>query len=181
MAKTLLCESDFRGEVNVPGTERTEVLRELNRLICKYEPEFMRYALGPAFAAAVYSQADQNTVADPYLKLINGGTTWTDSDSDDHYLDGLKYCVARYVWFHWSREHETVSTPSGEKKQETDNSTDASPAARQASRWNEMSNALLSVWQFLDCYLVDGESPFSTYKASSVQQWRFEPVNTFGI
>lgn len=58
--------------------------------------------------------------------------------------------LANYIYYWYMRGNATFSTGIGEKKVSTSNTTDASPAYKMATAWNEMSEWIADMWCYLD-------------------------------
>lgn len=181
---TLLSEKDFRGEVNIPATERDSVCEELNRFIDLYEPVFMRLALGTGFANEVYTMAALDSGRPvQYDTLILGGE-YNDTYSGqavERFLQGLKYCAARYVYCMYLRNGESLTAQVGEVKATTDNSSGVSAAQKQATAWNQMVDELRYIWHFVQWYKINDLAAFDTSAMESPSYATFGYRNIFGI
>lgn len=181
---TLLTEKDFRGEINIPGTEKDSVCEELMRFVAFHEPRFMRYALGTGFASEVYSKAALVVGRETqYDTLILGGD-YIDTYSGyavERYLEGLKFCAARYVYCMYLRNGESLTSLVGEVKPNTDNADWVSASQKQATAWNQMVYELHNIWHFVQWYKVNGNAAFDTTVMESPSYCKFGTRNIFGI
>lgn len=103
-----------------PTLMAKRILCDLAVYIERYEPEFLRMLLGPYVAENI----------DKYESIHNLLTEPATSSS----------VIAKYVYFHYSRDRITFNTPAGEKLKTTENSRNVLPSARLVRVWNEMVN-----------------------------------------
>lgn len=180
---TLLTEKDFRGEILIANTERPVECEELTRFIGQYEPKFMREALGNAFAAVVYAQAGASSRDAIWDVLITGGDWQSDYTGKllAYHTEGLKYCLARYVYFYYRRNDITLTTQSGEVQTSTDNSTSASAVQKQGDAWNQMSREIRIIWNMVTYAKVNNALAFDTSGMDNPLYWKFKSVSTFAF
>lgn len=101
-----------------PSPTAERILRDLTAYIKRYEPEFLRMLLGP------YVTDNINKYEDIHTLLANPETG--------------ESAIAKYVYFHYSRDNATFNTVAGEKLKTTENSRNVSASARLVRVWNEM-------------------------------------------
>lgn len=181
---TLLTEKDFRGEINIPGTERKDVKEELCRFIDMHEPGFMRDALGSGFAAVVYQKAALSAGREDYWDLLIMGGTYIDTyngANTTRTLQGLKYCAARYVYYKMLKNNSTLTAPSGEVKANTENATATTAKEKMLAAWEEMRRELHHLWQFILYYTVNGVNAFDTAGMESPKYYQFNYRNIYGL
>lgn len=181
---TLLSEKDFRGEVNIPGTEEHAICEELQRFIERYEPTFMRLALGTGFANEVYQRAGLSAGREAQYHLLIVGGNYNDTytgNAVERYLEGLKYCAVRYVYCQYLRNGESLTAPVGEVKANTDNSSNVSAVQKQSTAWNQMVDELRRIWHFVQWYKIGDSPAFDTTGMESPSYLSFGNRNIFGI
>ena len=103
-----------------PSPTAERILRDLTAYIERYEPMFIRMLLGPYVAANIDKYENIHTL------LANPET----GDS----------AIAKYVYFHYSRDNATFNTVAGEKLKTTESSRNVSSSARLVRVWNDMVN-----------------------------------------
>ena len=103
-----------------PSPTAERILRDLTAYIERYEPEFLRMLLGPYVADKIDKYESIHKL------LVNPETG--------------ESAIAKYVYFHYTRDHATFNTVAGEKLKNTENSRNVSAAARLVRVWNEMVN-----------------------------------------
>jgi len=181
---TLLTEQDFRGEINIPGTERKDTCEELCRFIAMHEPGFMRDALGSGFAALAYQKAALNAGREDYWDLLLVGGTWIDTCSGiavTRTLQGLKYCAARYVYYKMLKNNSSLTTVAGEVKPNTENATTVHAMDKMLSAWEDMRQELHHLWHFIRQYKVNDVNAFNTDGMESPKWHKFNYRNIYGL
>lgn len=182
----LLKESDFRGEIDVPGTERSAVCEELARFITQYEPQFFDDALGIDLASDFYAAAAMDTIPAKWQLFIDGGT-WSDTHSLINNLPvtrrikGIRYCAARFVYWHYLRNDATLTAITGEVSQSAENASSVSGIQKQVTAWNNMSRELHELWLFLQYYKAGDDLQFPTFLRRLTSEWKFRRQNTMGF
>jgi len=173
------------GELNIPGTETTAVSEKITDFITKYEPEYLLRALGYPLYKLLKADAYPNPVTPRFVALMSGGDAveYTDSRGHVHTWSGLdstiKSPIAMYVWYWYSRQNATYSSPSGEVKGTAENSVNVSAATKQMRAYNEMSNITCQLWDFLRYYEIGGVIAFPEFELQHVNP--FGVLNTMNI
>jgi hypothetical protein len=90
-----------------------------------------------------------------------------------------KSFIANYVYYHFMRNADTATTGAGEVKSKAENSTPVSPAQKVCSAWNELSQWICDMIQFLDKHR-DTYTGWS-YQNTSQLKRKYGPINIFGI
>lgn len=177
---TLLSEGDFRGDINVAGTEQTAVCEELCRFIARYEPDFMEKVLGYDLSKAFYEGAAEEDHDQRWTDLWEG-VEWVHNDRNQRWR-GLKFCAARYVYFYYMRYLMSLTTTAGEKIAAADNATSADVNHKAINAWNDMSREVRHLWEYLRYGMTDGELTFSEWdNGRGVYAPSLRPINQFGI
>lgn len=86
--------------------------------------------------------------------------------------------IANYIYYWYQRHNATFSTGIGEKKVSTSNTTDASAADKMTVAWNEMSQWLLELWNYLDA----SKTAFPDWYGIGYYELRkYKKINSLGI
>ena len=146
------------GELNIPGTDTTPISGKIQSFISKYEPLFLQrtlsYPLSKLFIADNYpTPTDQR-----FIDLLNGGVEYTDCHGKTKLYGGLndklESPIAMYIWYWYQRNTVSYNTSQGEQKGKTENAANVSVSMKQMRAWNEMSNLICQLWEYLK-YAVD--------------------------
>ena len=143
----LLSEEDFRGEINVAGTEQTIVAEELCRFIHDYEPRFMEAVLGYDLSKLFYDGAAESSPDQRWIDLLNGVVY--DNNGRNTNWRGLKPLVGRYVYYFYFRNLARLATTAGEKIPQADNATAPQVSVLAYDRWGRMLSELPCLADYL--------------------------------
>lgn len=144
MAYTYLIDrSFFYGEIPIVNADAVGVPATLRMFIDDMEIRFMKELFGIELYRLYIAGVEANT---PKYIALRDGAAFIDRAGMPAEYKGLRYtngtakksAIANYIYYWWSRKEATSTTPSGEKKADTQNASDASPAIKQARAWNEM-------------------------------------------
>jgi hypothetical protein len=150
----LITKDYFIGELNIPDTDKDEVLERVNLFIAKYEEDLLRKLLGNALYLS-YKTAMLTANPDQKWKDIRDGKDYTDLSGCSRYWMGLRKqatkqsLIANYVYYWFSRDRVTASTAFGEVMMKAEGGDKVSPATKQARAWNEMVNWAHDLFHFL--------------------------------
>ena len=133
----------FYGANLIPQLTSTAVLAEVNQYIAQYEEEYFDKVFGYKFKKLY--KAGITALAQIYLD-IQDGKEYTDKEGNDRKWNGLKYVlgatklspIADYVYYWYTRQHASMSTGSGEKELDAENSTTSASAVKQMREWKDM-------------------------------------------
>lgn len=149
---SLIDETYFVGDLNIPGTGNQSIGERLDVFIQKHETELLE----DLFGYEMYKAFTDNPTAQKWIDLRDGaeytyqGRTlrWRGLLIKDN-PDAPRSLIANYVYFHWMRDNVTSTTTSGEKKSQAENSSNASANVKMARAWNEMSDQIAKMYYFL--------------------------------
>lgn len=151
---SLIDETYFIGELNLPNTNDENVIEVLEQFIDKYEKSFLTdllgYELYKEFTAGLkVSPVDQK------WKDLRDGAEYT-YNQRLYKWDGLirdetqTSPIANYIYYHWQRDAISQTTAIGEVASKSENSIRVSPSGKMIRAWNEMVNELWKLVSFLD-------------------------------
>lgn len=146
--------------------ESPAIADELNRYIRQYEPELLQDILGMELYNTVQDAIHGYPIDDNLRRLLFGDSytynshikRWKgiiETDIDPYFFAttqaGYKRTfITSYIYFKWQKTHATFSTGTGEKVVSTANTISVSPATKMVNTWNEMSEWIMELWQYLD-------------------------------
>ncbi len=141
----IIDETYFTNDLSIPNLNEmdSDNLTILERYIDKYARELMQLVLG----YELYKDFDANKLtAQKWIDLING-KEYT-KDGKLYKWKGLKYTdgiykhsiLAKYVFFNWYRENVTITTQTGEKIVNAQNSISVNSNQKLVSVWNSFIN-----------------------------------------
>ena len=144
------------GLLSIGQAGSIEVQELLDDYINRYEPEFMRKALGYALSKSFTDGIDigsGDTMEDKWSGLLNGAEFTNRSGRKEHWLgfsDINNSPIANYVFWHYLRDQFNQSVGIGVVKPEGENSTVVSPQNKMIAAWNDMIDQVKILWQFLE-------------------------------
>lgn len=168
----LIDHTFFVGELNIPNTDRPDVQERLQYFIRKYEPMFLRQALGEALYGAFSNGLEEEPISVGWGNL-KARLVLEDGD--------FKYSpIAAYVYYWYMRDQATVTTGVGEAVPNTDNAQRASAMQKMVSAWNEMCYEVASLHTFLNASPEVYQPWDSKYSRGAFITW-CSPINTFNL
>lgn len=153
---TLITPDDFVGSIKLAQLGDTIVAAGLQGYIDRLEPGFLSIVIGTAFAGIVKDSANDNIRRILTIRAY------------------LSYSEARYVYWHYVRDMNATSTPSGKATMKQENATKVSPVDAQVVAWNELVRNLREMYTVLSDATVYPEFILSICKPLYVQ-------NSFGL
>ena len=141
----IIDETYFVNDLSIPNLNEmdSDNLIILERYIDKYARELMQLVLG----YELYKDFEANKLtAQKWIDLING-KEYT-KDGKLYKWKGLKYTdgiykhsiLAKYVFFNWYKENVTITTQTGEKIVNAQNSISVNSNQKLVSVWNSFIN-----------------------------------------
>lgn len=152
----LIDRTYFVGPLHIPQANASGVAENLDLHIQRYEPRYLRAAMGPSMYAAFAAGLAAGSVpyfseafSDAFLKstlavrwdwLVNGHTfsvnntpvIWPGLASDES-------PIAAFVYWQWRKNHfTTTQSTGGETLGSYENATAVSPAQKMVDAWNGM-------------------------------------------
>jgi hypothetical protein len=181
---TLINDTYFVGERNIPNTTNSSVLERLTFFITKYEEELLQAVLGYALYKA-YKAGIAATTPDSKWTELQDGKEYTDSNNRLRKWNGFRDAdskrsmIANYVYFWWMRDKASISTSIGEVQEKPDNSASISSLTKQSRAWNEMVSWIEEMILFLDTNI----ETYPEWEQANVWKIRndFRPINIFNL
>jgi hypothetical protein len=189
---SLIDETYFIGELNLPGLNDDDTVERLQLFIDKYEAKFLKELLGYELYKAFLTGVDTRPVDDKWAALKSGS---------DYVRNGRTYrweglvqsdtsMIANYVYYYWMRNEVSQTTGIGEVITKSENSTRISPSAKMTRAWNEMVNQVWGAVSFLDTN-VSNYPDWSWYGETQTEYWPnyrharlrdiFYPINSLNL
>ena len=177
---SLIDKSFFVKKLNIPNTGTTEVDEMVDSYIKQYEPQFLLKLFGyPLYKAYSASPIESRFTA------INDGQEYTDINGMLNKWPGLivtvvtgppvqkQSMIANYVYFKYRSENATQFTGIGEAIIGGENATMVNPRKKMALVWNEMSDQVKQLMQFLDANQTTYPEWNNTYKIEALKSFGF--------
>jgi len=179
---TLIDRTYFIGEINIPNKDSSLVSGTLDAFIKKYEPLFLKYALG-------YNTSQEFIAA---LATPSPAQKWVDlRDGKEYSLNGYNYFwpglknternpIAYYVYYWYMRNQVSSTAGLGEVKPAAENAAAANSSWRMAQAWNACSLLVDELNQYLlanAAVYTEWNSSLDPYPAVKY----FRHINSFGI
>ena len=175
------------GELNISSTDQQAIEDDVNTLIAKYEPAYLKGVLGYPLYAAFLADNYPTPATTRFMQLLNGGVTFTDRNKNTKEWMGLNDVnntdnspIACYIWFQYQRKIATYSSIQGEVKAKAENSSNVSVAYKQTQFWNEMGRQNNMLWEFL-MYAVneDGSQMFPEFDYHQINAFNWTTTSIF--
>lgn len=165
---SLIDETYFVGDLNIPNTATPAILERLQWFIDKYEKELLEDLLGYELWKLLdiqITQEEENSPATPLPRLASllNGVEYTDGGGMLRKWRGLVYTqggsprslIANFVYWHWIKDHATQTVGLGEVATQAQNAILTSPVVKQVTAWNDMSKQVQELWYFLNTLQAD--------------------------
>jgi hypothetical protein len=175
----LIDSTYFIGEISIPGltiAESTGVAKaigdgqiaELEWFIHKYEKKLLTDLL----TAATYT----NFLLE--LNDVDCNPQWTILKNMLVDEDNLTSCIANYIYYWWKRNEATMSTGVGGAIPQTENALRVSPEFKMMSAWNDFSQTILEIVDYIKANPEDFNKVGYDYSdfVASVQ-----PINVMNV
>lgn len=176
---SIINASYFIGELNIPNTDKVDVLENLQFFIDRYEKEYLRKVLGVDLYNDFIDGIDP--IIEPWLSLKNGKDFVNLQGRLTQYFglanDDKQSPLANYVYYHFQKNAYTQSTGVGETQSKTENATVVSPGAKMEKAWNDMvkqTNVLVE-------FLYVNNSLYPKFSLAYVSRELLDPINTWNI
>lgn len=144
--------SYFFAELNI--AQKNDVAASLTMFIDEHEErlltDLLGYELYKAYKAGIAAETQ-------IYKDIRDGLEYTNRSGILTKWKGLKFTdgtakkslIANYVYWHWMENEFSVTTGSGEKKIDSQNSQNAADTSKKVRAWNQMVNWIKELIEFL--------------------------------
>jgi hypothetical protein len=148
----------FEVGLTIGQVEQPAVAARVQWFIDEYEPRYLRKLLGKELARLFQQE---------YVKEAHDAK-W------DKLADDVKKMATRYVYFHYHRKNETITTGVGEEMSQAENAVRTTIAYKAVDVWNEMVEMNLEFCQNIDRAAYP---EYAGYVISDIYTFK----NTFGI
>lgn len=183
---SLIDESFFRGEINIPNSTNPAILERINWFIQKYEPlclgQILGYNLHTAFIAGLAS-VPQN----PLMVKIKDGTVYTTNYNRDYKWIGLvdstlkQSLIANFVYFYYMKDDTSKTTNLGTNIPKQELAVSVSPAEKMIRAWNEFSKQARELRDYLNANSVKASYPTYNFYDYCNTTFYTRPINSFDI
>jgi hypothetical protein len=145
---SLIDETYFIGELNIPNTDRPAVSEALTNMISIREKELLTDLLGYDMYKLFLASP-----TDPRWADLKNGKEYT-VNGRLHKWEGLieentQSLIANYVYYWWIRNEVSKTSGIGEVRPVSENAVNASPADKMVKAWNQMSDKIRRLFHFL--------------------------------
>jgi hypothetical protein len=166
----LLSKSYFFGQLMIAQLSQSTVEATLNAMIAKYEPIFLDCVLEPTIVDEMMIAYNASIAAEDPVPLIPKwqkllyGSAFVDSYGDSRRWNGLisdndalvkQSPIANYVYYWYMRDNASQTVGNGEKKNKSENAVDANPNHKMCRAWNEMTDAVRVLREYMRINTVD--------------------------
>jgi hypothetical protein len=184
----LIDRTYFVGELNIPNTSQAAIGSLTDHFIAKYEEEWLREVLGYTLHKAFRAGWQAPSPAQKWTDLVDG-VEYT-SNAKTKFWRGLVSAVsgessfdlspiANYVYYWYIRNNYTQTSTMSEVKATNENAAIANPSLKMVRAWNEMSQWICELVDYLDAKKDD----YTEWADQDVWRMRkkFRPINEFNI
>lgn len=181
----LINSSNFVGDRQVPNFDKPAISERLTWFIEKHQPEVLRdifgYELYKAFSTGIATYDPNNNnipaIEAKWLNLINGAEYTLNSKTRK--FEGLRSIITNYVYWYWLKDQHTQTVGLGEVQAKGENSEMSNPAEKMVKAWNEMSEQVAELYNFLQQNKTTYPEWESQDKCSVLL--KFKEVNLWGF
>lgn len=194
--------SYFVGNINIPNAADAPISSRITWFINKYEPEFLRLALGyelyAAFVAGIAAESPDQLWLDLRDGKVYGGLDGytykyrglietlvppieaaPEADPPVEAVAGVyESMIANYVYWQYEKSIATQSAGIGEVIVKAENADNASVRQKMVSAWNNMADAVREMHCFLNTFYQDYPTWNYGYQSNCSLSRK---VNIFGI
>lgn len=172
----------FQGETNIPQLSQAFVAAEVNRYLAKYERQILEMLLGVSMYNAFIDGLAVTPTVDPKWTRLKNGATYEDGDGEQRRWMGFtntekESIIAAYTYFNYMSRRISFAGGSGEVAPGHENGERVSPAVPLAMVWNDMSEWIESLFEFLKNHPDD----YPDWKDYGTRRVYFAKINTFNI
>lgn len=153
----------FVAELNIPNTDRAEVVASLDIFIKKYEPKYLEMLLGEIMYAEYVAGTTLVPIdpdADP-VEYEPIDQKWIDLENKLRDPGTKVSPIANYIYFFICRDAAIDNSGIGMTLPVGENSTRADSKIKTSRAWNEMNELSYSVYKFLRANVgIYGPTPY---------------------
>lgn len=198
---TIIDPSYFTGKINLPQTGNTAGNERVQQFIDRYEPEFLKQALGYSLWKAFTGGIEgSGTIDQKWLNLLYGaeftiGTRvhrWNGfAQEGSGIVIAPETPIAQYVYYQFLRDIASSITLVGNAASKTDNAERVNSLSKMCDAWNDMVDMTQLLAAFLTVNATDypdfqgvdtGVIGWAWYYGCDVyREGVFKKINEFGI
>jgi len=186
---SLIDRTYFVGELNIPNTSQAAIGSQVDLFIEKYEDKFLREVLGYTLNKAFQAGVQEMPVAQKWTDLIEG-VEYISVNGKTKYWRGLIDAIsgnvdfdvspiANYIYYWYQRNNWTHTANTGEVKPQNENAAIANPALKMVRAWNEMSEWVRELVDYLNAR-KDDYTEWANQDVYCMLR-KFKPINEFNI
>ncbi len=180
----IIDKSYFIGEISIAQLGSIPVQDALTLFIDKREPEYLKKALGYAFAKLFSDGLAADVVEQRWTDLLEGAEYDDCEDITREWMgfqnDGKQSPIANYIYYWYQRDNITFTASVGEMAGKAENATSVSPAPKMIRVWNEMVKWNKSLYDYLLNKKDDaGELVYPEFKPEAVEC--LKRMNYYGL
>lgn len=160
-------QSYFVGELNIPNTDKTEVLENFQLYIDEYEPKYLTLLLGPS----LYASFTAGLAADPLDPI------WTKLKNQIFVISGTSKVspVANFIYFYLVRRSTYDNSGIGLTQAKAENATIIDSRIETSRAWNKMNALSFSVYKFLKANAATyGPLPYDLRYCNDFNEYWFD-------
>ena len=159
---SLINSSYFIGEKNVPNKDGADVSVVLNNLIDRYEPEYLKKALGYELFLSFMTGIQVTTPDQRYTDLLIGKDFTGQNGKLNRWAGFINVIpggaivvayplspIADYVYWYWLKHNHSQTSGLGEVRSELQNAVRVSPKHKAVKTWNDMVEKTWLLYEFL--------------------------------
>src|SRR5688500_3522091 len=141
--------------INIVNTNNTYVIIQLDHFINKYEKQLLTEVLGLTLYNSFKAGLAEVSVPQIWTDLKTG-VDYTDLNGKSRHWRGIistapkESLIANYVYYWYQRNNHTQTASTGETKGKQENADMASMAVKLMRAWNEMSEWICELIDYLD-------------------------------
>lgn len=170
----------FQGEINIAQLSQAGVAEDLDILIAKYEPKYLKTLLGLGFYNAFIAGIEPISGAEQRWLDLLYGVAYEYKDKDYEWMglqnDIEESVIANYVYCQYLTKEAQQTVGIGQVLPKAENSVNASPTPKIVRAWNEMVNWQHSLIHYLDTHkdVYPEWKPYPTnYKCGCLWIWNY--------
>jgi hypothetical protein len=181
----------FVRKLLIAGVEKPAIYQVLCQFIAEYEPKFLEKCLGIDLYDGLVTGVAGNPTEGKWFDLMFGadytfnGVTkrWHGLKSKSAQVN--QSIIANYVYYYYMLNEVTQTGTVGQVKSNNENGESSTPGYKMQTAWNDMSEQVLILWEFLRSKTdEDGEIVYTEFNyAYTKKQFKthFLPIDTFNF
>jgi hypothetical protein len=146
----------FRGDIVIAQLSQQAVMEDLEILINKYEPKYLKLLLGLGFYNAFIAGIDPISGAEQRWIDLLEGVAYTTNGKDYEWMgftnDLKESVIANYVYYSYVTKEVQQTVGIGQVKPLAENAANVNPTQKLTRVWNEMVEWQHSLIHYLDTH-----------------------------